>query len=76
MRKNNVNPIITYMNTINSAPFSIDSGIKCRNAPPIKAPADNATSDNNIFSRNLSLSDNVNIPTREPKLIMNVLSNI
>ena len=38
------------------------SGIKCRNAPPIKAPAAKPTSNNNIFCRSLSFIASVNIP--------------
>jgi len=52
--------------------FSIDSGIKWRNAPPIKAPAEKLTRTSNILLSVLSLRERVNTPTNAIRLIMRV----
>jgi hypothetical protein len=49
--------------------ISIASGSKCKNAPPIKAPADNPTSANNIFFNRFSDSTSVMTPINDIKQI-------
>ena len=56
--------------------FSSASGIKCKKAPPIKAPADKATNPKVIFLRVFSLRAKVITPMNEIRLIRNVPNNI
>jgi len=44
------------------------SGIRCRNAPPIKPPAEKPIKTNNNLSRRPSLRSRLKIPTKEIKL--------
>ena len=49
-----------------------DSGNKCKNAEPIKAPADKATRKSRIFSKTLGLIARLITPAKEIKLTINV----
>lgn len=53
---------------IPSAPVSIDSGSRCKKAPPSKAPEARATSQSKILFRSLSLRARKKIPTKAIRL--------
>ena len=52
------------------------SGIKCKNAPPIKAPAEKATRSKRILSNIFSFKNKVRAPIKAIKLIENVAMSI
>jgi len=52
------------------------SGIKCKNAPPIKAPAEKATRSRRILFNIFSFKNRVRAPTKAIKLIENVAMSI
>ena len=54
----------------------IASGIKCKNAPPIKAPAENATKSRRILSNIFSFKNRVKAPTKAIRLIEKVAMSI
>jgi hypothetical protein len=66
--KKKINPKITRVKTKLLLELSSASGIKCKNAPAIKAPAEKPIKRNRIVSINLSLNRKVKIPTNEIKL--------
>lgn len=49
-----------------------DSGSKCKKAPPIKVPAENATKKSSILFNTFSLRKSVKAPTKEIRLIRKV----
>lgn len=53
-------------------PFSKASGIKCKKAPPISAPAEKPTNSMTILFNNFSLKANVTTPMKETKLTTKV----
>ena len=55
---------------------STASGIKCKNAPPINAPADKLTKCNNILFSTFCFIANVSMPIKEIRLTKNVLKII
>ena len=76
MKKNSENPAISSKNTFIASASSKASGRRCRNAPPINAPADNETMNMRILSRRDCLRANVKTPTREITLSKKVLRMI
>ena len=56
--------------------LSIASGIKSKNAAPIKVPAEKATKNKRILSNIFSFKNKVTAPTNEIKLIKNVERSI
>src|SRR3989338_5650012 len=74
--KNRTKPASTRMKTSGGLDFSIASGIKCRKAPPIKAPAEKAIKRKRIVFKNLSLIARVTTPIKEIMLTKKVLMRI
>lgn len=64
-------PNKTYNDVLNPNPFcSTSSGRRCINASPKRPPAEKDTKNINIFFKNLSVKDNVNIPIIDIRLTM------
>ena len=57
-------------------PRPMDSGNRCKNAPPISAPADKPTRENNIFSSSFSFIESAKTPTNDRILTKKVLAII
>lgn len=75
IRKNSENPISTDIHIFVPV-FSSASGSRCRNAPPISAPAANPTISISILSSFFALIEIVTIPISERMLTNNVLAII
>jgi hypothetical protein len=72
MMKKRTNPINTKINTSIPSVFSIASGSRCMNAPPISTPADKLTSIINIFFNSCSFIDKAKIPIKAINAIAKV----
>jgi hypothetical protein len=55
--------------------FSMVSGRRCKNAPPINPPAEKPMSKNKISSKRFSFSNSEKMPIRDIKLTMMLASN-
>jgi len=69
-------PKIKYRKILKREPsdpiLSMASGIKCKNAPPIRAPAEKETNNKIILFKIFSFKNKIITPIKEIKLIKNV----